>query len=151
MLGFCRWIRRARIASDLASLGSSIVDATIDIYQANQRELLPTPAKSHYTYNMRDLSKVFQGMAMVDSGLDDRKSLARLWAHECLRVFHDRLVSDEDREWFVKYLKGQVEQRLNLRCDQVFVGPEGAGGGVDDAARQLTFGDFMDPNADPKR
>lgn len=39
---------------------AGVVAATIDIYNSIRSELLPTPAKSHYTYNMRDLSKVFQ-------------------------------------------------------------------------------------------
>ena len=25
---------------------------------------------------------------------------ARLWANECMRVFYDRLISDDDRQWF---------------------------------------------------
>ena len=40
--------------------GNAVVRATVDIYNTIRRELLPTPAKSHYTYNMRDMSKVFQ-------------------------------------------------------------------------------------------
>jgi dynein heavy chain len=38
-----------------------IVDAAIDIYGRMSAELLPTPAKSHYVFNLRDLSKCIQG------------------------------------------------------------------------------------------
>ena len=37
--------------------------------------------------------------------LEDTRKLTRLWAHETLRVFHDRLVSDDDRSWFQNLLK----------------------------------------------
>lgn len=56
-----------------------------------QEELLPTPMKSHYTFNLRDLSKVFQGMLMVTpSSCKDKETMERLWVHEACRVFHDR-------------------------------------------------------------
>jgi hypothetical protein len=65
------------------------------------QELLPTPAKSHYTFNLRDLSKVFQGLVMATTTTcATRESLARLWLHEMSRVFHDRLISLEDRDYF---------------------------------------------------
>lgn len=51
----------------LSSLCEVIVNTCIDTYNTIQTQLLPTPAKSHYTFNLRDLAKVFQGMLMADS------------------------------------------------------------------------------------
>ena len=46
---------------------SKLVEVCINVYHTISSELLPTPAMSHYTFNLRDLSKVFQGMLMFDS------------------------------------------------------------------------------------
>jgi len=73
-------------------------------------ELLPTPAKSHYTFNMRDLSKVFQGLLLASPrALSSRDQLARLWLHESCRVFHDRLTCDDDRVAFKKMLVSSMD------------------------------------------
>lgn len=68
-------------------------------------ELLPTPAKSHYTFNLRDLSKQFQGILMATPATcNNKEALARLWLHEACRVFADRLVCEEDRRQLQKLL-----------------------------------------------
>lgn len=49
---------------------------------------MPTPTKSHYTFNLRDLSKVFQGiLQMKYDYLQTKEALIWIWAHETLRVF----------------------------------------------------------------
>lgn len=40
---------------------SNIVEAAVEIYNRMSVDLLPTPAKSHYVFNLRDLSKCVQG------------------------------------------------------------------------------------------
>lgn len=41
---------------------SKLVDATQTVYSGVQKQLKPTPNKSHYTFNLRDISKIFQGV-----------------------------------------------------------------------------------------
>jgi dynein heavy chain len=47
---------------------------------------------------MRDISKVIQGVYLINKFYcDDKRTIFRIWVHECLRVFHDRLINVEDR------------------------------------------------------
>ena len=47
----------------------SIVEAAIEIYGRMSTDLLPTPTKSHYVFNLRDLSKCVQGILRADPGV----------------------------------------------------------------------------------
>lgn len=38
---------------------SVVTESTIEIYQRIIKELLPIPSKFHYSFNLRDVSKVF--------------------------------------------------------------------------------------------
>lgn len=49
-------------------LADNIVNAAVDVYLKICAELLPTPAKAHYVFNLRDLSKTMQGVLQSDAG-----------------------------------------------------------------------------------
>lgn len=66
MLLWHRWCRRAKLSEALSARLPGVVAATIELYNTIRAELLPTPDKSHYTYNMRDLSKLFQVGVLLD-------------------------------------------------------------------------------------
>jgi len=46
---------------EVRDCAAEIVDAAVEIYKRMSVDLLPTPAKSHYVFNLRDLSKCVQG------------------------------------------------------------------------------------------
>jgi dynein heavy chain len=76
-----------------------MTECTLKLYKQIV-ELLPrTPVKFHYIFNLRDLSRVYEGLsrATVDK-FESKQSIVRLWRNECMRVFCDRLLSEEDRE-----------------------------------------------------
>ena len=66
-------------------------------------ELLPTPMKSHYLFNLRDFAKVIIGVCLGDKDrISTQDIVARLWTHEVWRVFADRLINEEDRIYLLK-------------------------------------------------
>lgn len=44
----------------VAALSDGLVSATLEVYGKVAREMLPTPSRPHYTFNLRDISKVIQ-------------------------------------------------------------------------------------------
>jgi dynein heavy chain len=138
--------------SDVRTLSESIVDATLDTYKAAMSNLLPTPQKSHYTFNLRDFSRVIQGVLLVKpSESFDKSSLIRLWTHEALRVFGDRLVNDSDKEWFHSHLMSVCTNKFGASFNDVFKHLDTAGNKTitPNELRCLIFGDYM-TNDEPK-
>lgn len=77
--------------------------------------MLPTPTKSHYTFNLRDLSKVFQGILSIEYDfLNNKETLVSLWVHEAQRIFYDRLVDEKDRSWFLSVMQGYLQNNFQL-------------------------------------
>jgi dynein heavy chain len=63
-------------------------------------EKLPrTPVKFHYIFNLRDLSRVYEGLLQSTTDKFDTKAkFIRLWRNEVTRVFGDRLINEEDKD-----------------------------------------------------
>ena len=87
-----------------------IISRTIEVYNSAKMELLPIPSKSHYTFNMRDIWKVIQGICTGSPKyVQLKEDMVKLWYHENLRVFHDRLNTGEDRQFLKDLLASKFE------------------------------------------
>ncbi|CAE8637770.1 unnamed protein product [Polarella glacialis] len=124
------------MARDVAAASPSAVSATLEVYSAVLKELLPTPAKSRYTFNMRDVSKVFQGLCQCTrESLPKVDDLVKCWLHECERVFKDRLTTKQDMAWFFSLCKRNMDRHFKKAYDQVV------------KLEPVIFADFCDPKS----
>uniref|UniRef100_A0A8C6R3K0 Dynein, axonemal, heavy chain 6 n=1 Tax=Nannospalax galili TaxID=1026970 RepID=A0A8C6R3K0_NANGA len=116
----------------------NIVEAAVEIYNRMSIDLLPTPAKSHYVFNLRDLSKCMQGILQCDPGtVREEMQVFRLFCHECQRVFHDRLISNEDKQYFHIILTEMANKHFGIAIDLEYF-----------LNKPIIFGDFIKFGAD---
>ena len=99
-------------------MATQLVTASVVLYKQLCTGLMPTPAKSHYTFNLRDLRDVVGGM-IVNPQISTEVALGKLFVHEAARVFQDRLICKEDRDWYTGQMKSVVENHLKLRWSEL--------------------------------
>ena len=62
-----------------------------------------------------------QGVLLsVPEAMEDMTAMKRLWVHEILRVYGDRLVDDADRIWLVSAVHDVSKDRLGEDVDVIF-------------------------------
>ena len=102
-----------KVEKDVAKVALLITDPTVHMWKDLQEKITPTITKFHYTYSLRDLSSVFRGMLRCHSDLFEGKEyIARLWKHECMRAFTDKLTSPSDKAVVVDVVNRAVDDAL---------------------------------------
>ncbi|OAF70538.1 hypothetical protein A3Q56_01708 [Intoshia linei] len=99
---------------EIKQVVDNMLNVAVEMYIRMSVDLLPTPDKSHYIFNLRDLSKCVQGLTRADKNIiKTQKDVVELFTHESLRVFHDRLVNIEDKRYFYKMMSELISKNLN--------------------------------------
>ncbi|ODM99586.1 Dynein heavy chain 7, axonemal [Orchesella cincta] len=149
------YLRNSGFTPEYFGMVNPIVNGTMEVYKEAMDKLLPTPSKSHYTFNLRDFARVIQGCCLINkNAVDSKRIFVRLWVHEVYRVFYDRLTDDQDRQWVFELVQTCVQNHFKESFDVVFdyLSPNSAGPGKTkvqfEDMRNLMFGDFMNPDAD---
>jgi len=80
------------------AFSSSVSSTTMEIFNAIVEKLPPTPAKFHYIFNLRDLSRITEGVMMATPDkFPESKCVVRLLRNEILRVILACFVGSADK------------------------------------------------------
>ncbi|RNC52633.1 axonemal inner arm dynein heavy chain 7, partial [Trypanosoma cruzi] len=129
------------MATELGDLPSQLTSMTLSLYQQLFAALPATPTKFHYIFNLRDLSRVYEGLCRATPEMfPDTKSIVRLWLNEISHVFMDRMADSSDKEFVALLARKEITRHFPDAAEFALAEP-------------LLFGDFGDfePDSDVER
>ncbi|KAM6995333.1 dynein axonemal heavy chain 11 [Tautogolabrus adspersus] len=99
----CGHLKQKHFSPLVQSSATAVIQAAISLHHKILHSFLPTAIKFHYTFNLQDLSNIFQGILFAGpESVKESTDLALLWIHETCRVYSDRLVDVTDLQLFRK-------------------------------------------------
>ncbi|KAI3404296.2 DYN1 [Candida oxycetoniae] len=92
-----------KLCPNLKAYSVDITRASVDVYEQSKKKFTPL-SQSHYVYSPRELTRWSRGLleALKQCAYNDLPDLLRLWFHEGLRLFFDRLCCEEERTWTIQ-------------------------------------------------
>lgn len=114
-----------KCAPDLRGFAKPLTAAMLEVYTKSKENLTPA-IQSHYVYSPRELTRWCRGIleTIIQSSYEDITALIRLWYHEGLRLFYDRLSGENERQWTKTLLTETAANHFpHTDLDQAFKEP----------------------------
>ena len=121
--------------TDVQMAAQKLTELTLIFYKELVSALPATPSKFHYIFNLRDLSRVYEGVCQSTPDVYTTViDFVRLFRNECLRIFYDRLITQQDKEFVdKKLLGGLIDNNFGAEATAINKDP-------------IIFGDYQDSN-----
>jgi dynein heavy chain 1 len=89
-----------KVIPNLRGHSDALTDAMVSFYLASQKRFT-ADVQAHYIYSPRELTRWSRGVYEAIKPLETLsiEGLVRVWAHEALRLFQDRLVAEDEKAW----------------------------------------------------
>ncbi|GAB1300831.1 Dynein axonemal heavy chain 8 [Apodemus speciosus] len=85
---------------EICDMIANLVSVGRVLWQWTKVKMLPTPSKFHYIFNLRDLSRIWQGMLTIK-------------AEECSSIPTLMFITPDDEQWFNSQLIRAVEENIS--------------------------------------
>ena len=98
-----------QFGANIQELSKGLVAGIIKLHKCVYAKFKKSAINFHYEFNIRHITGVFQGILMSTvEKFKEPEKMAKLWIHECERVYGDRLVSIKDLNTLRAELGGEV-------------------------------------------
>ncbi|KIX04416.1 uncharacterized protein Z518_05284 [Rhinocladiella mackenziei CBS 650.93] len=114
-----------KVVPTLRGFADSLTRAMVQFYLKSQARFTPD-IQPHYVYSPRELTRWVRGIYEAIAPLEhlSLEGLIRIWAHEALRLFQDRLVEQDERAWTSNMVRETaLEYFPTADIDQALQGP----------------------------
>lgn len=114
-----------KIIPSLRGYAQALTEAMKEVYVKSQSTFTPQ-IQPHYIYSPRELTRWVRGIYEAIRPLEtlSLEGLVRIWAHEALRLFQDRLIAEQERRWTFNTIRTvALEHFPNLDEEKALGGP----------------------------
>ncbi|KAG1662035.1 Dynein heavy chain, cytoplasmic [Nymphon striatum] len=114
-----------RMVPALRTYADPLTSAMVEFYLKSQ-EKFTQDMQPHYVYSPREMTRWVRGICEAIRPLETLSvdGLVRLWAHEALRLFQDRLVEAEERQWTDENIDAvAMKHFLNINREEALCRP----------------------------